>query len=110
MLVELGRIVYDVELKNVGENKKVVNNVIAIQRGKNQTTFVEFEAWDQTAELIQKYFRKGYEILIQGQLINKKKKRGDMEYQGVGILVDKIYFTHGNPREQDDIEKEIENA
>lgn len=107
MLIELGRIVYDVEVKNVGEGKKVVNNAIAIQRGKNLTTFIEFEAWDQTAELIGKYFKKGYEILLQGQLINKKKKKGEVEYQTVAIGVEKIFFTHGNPRDKD-IEKEIE--
>lgn len=98
MIVELGRIVREVEIKEVAEGKKVINNALAIQRGKNLTTFVEFEAWDQVAELIAKHFKKGYEILIQGQLINKKKKKGEIEYTGVGVLVDKIYFTNGNPR------------
>lgn len=107
MLVELGRIVYDVELKAVGDGKKVVNNALAIQRGKNLTTFIEFEAWDQTAERIAKYYKKGYEILLQGQLVNKKKKKGEQEFQTVAIVVDKMFFTHGNPKNKD-IEKEME--
>jgi len=98
VIIELGRIVREVEVREVADGKKVMNNALAIQRGKNMTTFVEFEAWDQMAERIEKYFKKGYEILLQGQLINKKKKRGEVEYTGVGILVDKIYFTNGNPR------------
>lgn len=101
MIMELGRLVYDVEVKDVGDNKKVLNNRIAIQNSKEDTTFIDIVAWNNTAHLIGKYFKKGYEILIQGQLINKKIKKNDIEYDTVAILVNKVIFTNGNPKEFD---------
>lgn len=99
MIMELGRLVYDVEVKEVAGNKKVLNNRIAIQNSKDDTTFVDIVAWNNTAELLGKYFKKGYEILVQGQLINNTKKKDNIEYETVGILVNKIIFTNGNPKE-----------
>lgn len=98
MLQELGRLIYDVEVKEVGDNKKVLNNRIAIQNGKNDSTFIDIVAWNGTAELIGKHFKKGFEILLSGKLINTQKKKGELEYEGIAILVDQVLFTHGNPR------------
>lgn len=99
MLMELGRLVYDVEIKEVKDNKKVLNNRIAIQKGKDDTTFVDVVAWNGVAELIGKYFKKGYEILFEGRLINITKKKDGVEYDTVGILIEKVIFTNGNPKE-----------
>lgn len=99
MLMVLGRLTFDVEVKEVGEGKKVLNNRIAIQNGKNNSTFVDIEAWEGTAELIGKYFKKGYEILLEGTLINRTKKKENVEFNNVVIRVDKVIFTNGNPKE-----------
>lgn len=99
MVLELGRLVYDVDVKEVGDNKKVLNNRIATKVTKNKDTFVDIVAWDTTAEFIDKHYKKGFEILIQGRLINSKKKKDNTEYETVAILVDKVIPTYGNPRE-----------
>ena len=77
----------------------MLNNRLAIAIGKDETTFVDIVAWGATAELIAKYFKKGFEILVQGHLINKKRKKDNVEYDTVAILVDKVIFTNGNPKE-----------
>ncbi len=100
MVMELGRLVFEVKLDEVGDDKKVVNNRIAIQVGKDKTTFVDIVAWGSTAELIAKYFNKGNEILIQGILTNKTRKKEEVEYETVAILVDRVIFTHGNAKEE----------
>lgn len=107
MLMELGRLVFDVEVKDVGEDKKVLNNRIAIQNNKDHTTFVDIVAWNGVAELIGKYYKKGYEILVQGHLINRVSKKGEVEFDTVGILVDRVLFTSGNPRELDLDDNEV---
>ncbi len=99
MLMELGRLVYDVKIKEVGDNKKVLNNRIAIPITKTESTFIDIVAWDSAAEQISKYYKKGFEILIQGRLINKTKKKDATEYDTVAILVDKVIPTYGNPKE-----------
>lgn len=99
----LGRLVFDVELKEVGEDKdkKVVNNRMALQAGKDKTTFIDVEAWGNTAELISKYYKKGYEILTEGHLVNKTRKKEDVEYETVGFIIDRIVFTYGNKKDNE---------
>jgi single-strand DNA-binding protein len=99
----LGRIVFDPEVKEVGENKdkKVLNNRLAVSIGKEKTTFIDFEAWGNTAELIERYYIKGNEILMEGHLINKTKKREELEYETVAFQIDRIIFTYGNKRKEE---------
>ncbi len=98
-----GRLCFDVEVKEVGEEKKkVMNNRLAMRVSKNQTTFIDLVAWEGTAELIAKYYKKGYEILLQGTLINKKVLVGEKEIEGVAISVNEIIFTSGNPKENEE--------
>lgn len=100
MIVELGRLVYDVKVESVGEDKKsVLNNRIAISQGKDKSTFVDIVAWGSTAELIGKFFKKGYEIYIEGHFINKTRKKENIEFETVAINIDNIKFTNGNPKE-----------
>lgn len=100
----LGRLVFDVEAKEVGENKdkKVLNNRIAVSVGKDKTTFIDIEAWGNTADIIEKYYEKGNEILAEGQLVNRTKKKNDVEYETVAFLVDKIIFTYGNKKKEEE--------
>ncbi len=99
----IGRLVFDVEVKEVGESKdkKVLNNRLAISIGKERTTFIDIEAWGNTAEIIEKYYTKGNEILLEGQLINRTRKREEVEYEIVSFLVDKIIFTYGNKKKEE---------
>jgi single-stranded DNA-binding protein len=97
-----GRLTYDVKVDTVGsEGKKVLNNRIAIKLSKNQTTFIDIVAWEGTADLIGKHFKKGYEILFQGKLINKKKLIGDgVEVECHALLIDEVIFTNGNSKDK----------
>ena len=96
----LGRLVFDVKVEKVGEDEKVVlNNRLAMQIGKDKTTFVDIVAWGKNAEFINNYFKKGNEILLQGYLINKINKKEELEYNTVIIKVEKINFTYGNTKQ-----------
>lgn len=101
MITELGRLTYDVEVKAVGSDQKVLNNGIAIQRSKNETVFVDIVAWNGVAEMIGKHFKKGYEIMVTGSLVNRIRKKNEVEYQTVAIKVEKITFTNGNPKKNE---------
>ena len=104
-----GRLAYDVKVETVSDNKKVLNNRLAIRFSKNQTTFIDIVAWDSTAELIGKYFRKGYEFLFQGRIINKKKLIGNgVEVEANALLVDEVFFTNGNPK-PDSMDSQVED-
>lgn len=102
----LGRFVYDVETKPVREDKTVLNNRIAIPITKDKSTFVDVVAWNGTANLIEKHFKKGFEILFTGHLTNRQRKKAApdneeimIDYEDVVLMIDTVHFTSGNPKE-----------
>ena len=107
MVGEIGRLVFDVKVDKVGADKKsVLNNRLAISSGKDsngkeKTTFIDVVAWNGTADLIGKYFKIGYEIYVEGHLINTTRKKDNVEFNTVAINIDTIKFTNGNPKEDE---------
>ncbi|MBU3173305.1 single-stranded DNA-binding protein [Clostridium estertheticum] len=101
-VTEIGRLCNEVIVRKIKEDKKVLNNRMAIKVGKDKTTFIDIEAWNGTAELIGKHFKKGYEILVEGTLINKTGKKNEEEFQTVALRVEQIKFTNGNPKESNE--------
>ncbi len=104
MFIELGRLTRNVEVKTVvvgKEEKSVLNNCLAVNYDKDNTAFIDFTAWGGIAETIGKYLSKGNEVLLEGELRNKKLKVGDKEYTVPYVLVTKIRFTHGNKNLED---------
>lgn len=74
-----GRLVYEPELKTVGNNKKKLPMRIAVARNdKNRTAdFINAQAWGSTAEFIAKYFHKGDPIEITGKLQTDSYEKQD---------------------------------
>lgn len=66
----IGRISKDLELRYTKDNKAVCEVNIAIQNGKDDTTFVPITTFGKTAENICEYARKGDLIGFQGILKN----------------------------------------
>lgn len=72
----MGNLTRDVELKYTPSNMAVANLGIAVNRKykgndgetKEEVTFVDCEAWSQTAENISKWFSKGKPIFLEGRL------------------------------------------
>lgn len=66
----IGRITHDLELKAIPSGLKVVNFCVAVRRKtKNgETDFIDCTAWDKTAELLVRDFRKGSMIGVEGEL------------------------------------------
>ena len=81
-----GRLVADPELRMTQSNISVVSFKIAVDKyvkeGEKQADFIDCNAWRGTADFISKYFVKGQEILIRGQLHNKvwQDKDGTKHY------------------------------
>ncbi len=74
-----GRIVADPELKQTPSGANVVSIRIAVNRSfrsrdaqqQNEADFFNVTAWQNTAEFIAKYFRKGSAICICGRIQNR---------------------------------------
>ena len=89
-----GRLTATPELKRTTSDVYVTDFSIAVNRrfNKEQTDFINCQAWRQTAEFITKYFTKGQEILVVGELhIEKWDKDGETRY-ATRVVVDEVEF------------------
>lgn len=83
-----GRITKDVEIRRTQSGKAVCSFHIACDNGKDKNgqqypaDFIPCVAWGQKADFIQKYFPKGAEILVEGELKTRTydDERGSKHY------------------------------
>lgn len=112
IVVFLGRLTRDFDVKYVGTNKVplVRNGIITNRRSydesgnvQEETTYIEIEAWRGAAENLARHFGKGDPLLIRGRLkLNKWKDRNGNEVQRHVILVEAFENVKGNAESSDD--------
>lgn len=89
----IGRVVRDVEYVQTKNEKKMVNNCLAIDCGKNadgekQTMFIEITLFDKTAEIFKLYVEKGDKVAVNGELRIRDFTREDgSKGRSVNVLV-----------------------
>ncbi len=97
-LTVVGRIVREVTLKQVGEDRIVLNNVIAVQRlfkseNGQEADFIPFVVWSKKATLIEEYCDKGDLIGLDGRLQSRSYEDDSGERQYViEMNVDHVQF------------------
>lgn len=95
LIVLKGRLTADPEIKAVGANQtKVCNFSIAVNRRfeKDKADFINCQAWGNTAEFVAKYFSKGKEMSLTGELhIDQHEENGAKKYF-TKVKVDAVEF------------------
>lgn len=95
LIVLKGRLIADPEVKKVGAKQTTVCEFcVATDRRfeKDKTDFINCQAWGNTGEFIGKYFAKGKEIALVGELhIDKFEKDGENRYL-TRVKVDNVEF------------------
>ncbi len=82
-----GNLATDVELKELAEEKKVANFLLAVDRRSKDggADFLRITAWDRQAELCERFLVKGRRVGVEGRLRsrtwddNDGKKRREVE-------------------------------
>lgn len=110
-LTVIGRIVRDIELRDIGDGRIVTNNAIAVARtfktdGGQDTDFIDFVAWNKRAELIEQYCNKGDLVGLDGRLQSRNYLNNKQEkVYVVEMLVETVHFlqprrNQGNSNQQ----------
>ena len=100
-LILIGRITKDIELRYTPSNKAVVEISLAVNNGKDDTTFIRLTAFDKLAELVSNYCKKGDLIGTQSIIKNHnwEDKNGNKHYD-YSFIINKISFlTKANKEE-----------
>lgn len=94
-----GRLTKDPELKTTTSGTSVSNISVAVRRnyknaeGNYDSDFINCTAFGASAELLNKYFKKGQEILISGHLQNRswETETGEKRY-ATDVIIETIDF------------------
>ena len=95
----MGRLTRDPELRRTNSGKPVASFTVAVDRDyapegqEKETDFIDCVAWNGTAEFVEKYFKKGSMIVVNGrlQLRNWTDKEGNKR-RTAEILASNVYF------------------
>lgn len=99
-----GRLTRDVEVRSVSSGTQVANIGIAINRKwsdksgekKEETTFVDCEAWGKTAEVMAQYLSKGSEVFVSGRLrLDLWDDKDGSKRSKMKVVVDSFQFVGG---------------
>ena len=94
-----GRLTRDVEMRQTTSGKMVAKFSIATnsgfkdQNGEEQVTFTECTAWGKTAEFMSRYFQKGTQLIVEGELRNNNyTDRNGVKHYGMLVNVKNASF------------------
>ncbi len=93
VLVLVGRITKDLELRYTTNNKAVVNIPLAVNNGKDDTTFIDVVVYGNVAETTYKYCKKGDLIGVQATIKNNNwtDSNGNKHYD-YNFIASKVTF------------------
>lgn len=106
-VILMGNITRDIELRYTQTNQAVAQVGMAMNRRwrtpegeqREETTFVDCEAWGKTAEMISQYFGKGRPILIEGRLKldQWQDKESGQNRSKLKVVIDNFHFVDSKP-------------
>lgn len=106
-----GRFTRDIEKKQTSNGIAVCNFTIAWSekyKDKETNCFLNCVAYRNTAEFIEKYFKKGDQVIVEGKLTSRNydDSQGNKRYV-TELIVDKVHFC-GSKKEETINETEID--
>lgn len=112
----MGRMVKDPELRKTTSGKSICSFVIANERskssisGEKEVDFLEVVAWNQSAEFVEKFFKKGSPIVITGRVQTRTYEDSDGAKRKVwNIVANSVEYVPAAKRtEVDDAPKDNE--
>lgn len=98
----VGYICNDIEIREVADNKKVVNLFIAVQRdflnadGEYSKDFFNVSCWEFLADIALDCLKKGSKVAVKGRLVSKKKIKNEKEVLVTELVAEKIITFSSN--------------
>lgn len=94
-VILMGRLTADPELRQTQNGTAVTSFTVAVERRfqREQTDFINVVAWKQTAEFVEKYFKKGAMIALRGSIQTRKyKDKNGNKRTAFEIVADEVSF------------------
>ena len=96
-VILIGRLTSDPVLRE-NESSKQCKFTLAVNRLKEGADFINCIAWNKTAELISKYFKKGSQLAIEGRINTGSYEKDGKKIYTTDIVVENITFIGSNEK------------
>ena len=90
----IGNLATEVELRDVGDEKKVASFLLAVGRGTRDggADFVWVSAWERQGELCAEYLEKGNRVGIEGRLKSRTWEHDGRRRDAVEVVARRVDF------------------
>ena len=90
----IGNLATDVSVKDVGDDKRVANFLLAIDRRTKEggADFVRIAAWDRQADLCSQYLAKGRRVAVDGYLRSRSWEEEGKRRREVEVVARSVQF------------------
>lgn len=109
ILILIGRITRNIELKNLSNDKCMTNINLAVNNGKEDTSFIDVKLFNNLAQTVCKYCKKGDLIGIQGIVKNNnwEDNEGKKHYDYTFVANKVTFLQTSNKEEKEKSDSEI---
>ena len=99
----IGNLATDVDVREVGPDKKVASFVLAVDRASRDggADFVGVSAWDRQAELCAEYLGKGRRVAVDGRLKSRSWEEEGKRRSAIEVVARRIEFLGGGSRQEE---------
>ncbi|MCH2161029.1 MAG: single-stranded DNA-binding protein [Phycisphaerales bacterium] len=103
-VIIMGNLTRDVELRQTPSNQAVANIGIAVNRSyqtregerREETTFVDCEAWGRQAEVMAQYLSKGRPVFVEGRLkLDQWQDQQGQNRSKLKVVIENFQFVGG---------------
>ena len=94
-VILIGRISSDIDVRQTQGGTSTATFSVAVDRngGKEKTTdFIRCVAWGKTSEFLAKYFSKGKQIALEGNIKTGSYEKDGVKHYTTDVWVDKVEF------------------
>jgi len=102
----IGNLATDVEVREVGPDKKVASFVLAVDRASRDggADFVAVSAWDRQAELCAEYLGKGRRVAVDGRLKSRSWEEEGKRRSAIEVVARRVEFLGGGSRREESVD------
>ncbi len=101
----MGNLTRDVEVRHTSGNQAVANIGLAVSRKwrsqdgelREETAFVDCEAWGKTAETLSKYVSKGRPLFVEGRLKLDQWEKDGQKHSKLKVVIEDFRFVDSKP-------------
>ena len=90
----IGNLASDVDVKDVGDDKKVANFLLAVDRPGQDSgaDFVRVSTWNRQAETCAEFLAKGARVAIDGRLRSRSWEEDGKRRNAVEVVANRVQF------------------